>query len=125
MESKPTTVRVFVSDWERAMRFYVDTLEMVASYRSDDVGWAQRIVEERIDRDLPADLGPERAAGIQIGIEPREVAAGDLHPQAVARLEDLRRCAKVDIVTVDLPWCVHLWPFEGGAIACAQDAVAD
>ena len=55
MESKPTTVRVFVSDWERAMRFYVDTLEMVASYRSDNVGWAQmetgegQLAVERVD----------------------------------------------------------------------------
>ena len=55
MEYKLTTVRVFVSDWERAMRFYVDTLEMVASYRSDDVGWAQmetgegQLAVERVD----------------------------------------------------------------------------
>lgn len=46
MEYKLTTVRVFVTDWERAMRFYVETLEMVAAYRSDDVGWAQMATGE-------------------------------------------------------------------------------
>jgi predicted enzyme related to lactoylglutathione lyase len=55
VEYKLTTVRVFVTDWERAMRFYIDTLEMVATYRSDDAGWAQmatgegQLAVERVD----------------------------------------------------------------------------
>ena len=34
-------VRVFVRDFERAVRFYNDTLGMKLSSRSDDMGWAQ------------------------------------------------------------------------------------
>lgn len=34
-------VRVFVTDWERALAFYTDTLGMTVSYRSDDFGWAE------------------------------------------------------------------------------------
>lgn len=55
MEYKLTAVRVFVTDWERAMRFYVDTLEMVVANRSDEEGWAQmatgegQLALERVD----------------------------------------------------------------------------
>ena len=41
MEYKVVAVRVFVSDWERAMCFCADTLEMAVAYRSDEMGWAQ------------------------------------------------------------------------------------
>ena len=41
MEYKLTTVRVFVTDWERAIRFYTETLEMSAVFRDDEHGWAQ------------------------------------------------------------------------------------
>ena len=34
-------VRVFVTDWERALRFYTETLEIPTTYRSDELGWAQ------------------------------------------------------------------------------------
>ena len=68
---------------------------------------------------------PNGPARIQIAVKPREVTARDLHPQAVARLEDLRRCAEVYLITVDLSGCVQLGPLEGGAIARAQDPVAD
>jgi predicted enzyme related to lactoylglutathione lyase len=34
-------VRVFVRDFERAVRFYTETLGMTLSHRSDQIGWAQ------------------------------------------------------------------------------------
>lgn len=34
-------VRVFVRDFERAVRFYGETLGMKLSFRSDEMGWAQ------------------------------------------------------------------------------------
>jgi predicted enzyme related to lactoylglutathione lyase len=34
-------VRVFVSDWERALRFYTETLGIPESTRDDALGWAQ------------------------------------------------------------------------------------
>ena len=41
MEYKLFAVRVFVTDWERAIRFYSETLGMAIAYRSDEMGWAQ------------------------------------------------------------------------------------
>jgi catechol 2,3-dioxygenase-like lactoylglutathione lyase family enzyme len=34
-------VRVFVTDWERAVRFYTETLGIPTTFRSDEMGWAQ------------------------------------------------------------------------------------
>jgi len=34
-------VRVFVADWERALRFYTGLLEMPLAFRSDELGWAE------------------------------------------------------------------------------------
>jgi catechol 2,3-dioxygenase-like lactoylglutathione lyase family enzyme len=47
--------RVFVTDWERALRFYTETLEMPVGFRSDDIGWAEfdtgeaKLALERVD----------------------------------------------------------------------------
>jgi predicted enzyme related to lactoylglutathione lyase len=34
-------VRIFVTDWERALRFYHETLGMPVAFRSDELGWAE------------------------------------------------------------------------------------
>ena len=41
MEASLILVRVFVSDWPRAIRFYTETVGLPLSYRSDELGWAQ------------------------------------------------------------------------------------
>lgn len=41
MEYRLFVVRVFVTDWERALRFYTETLGIPTTFRSDDMGWAQ------------------------------------------------------------------------------------
>ncbi len=41
MDYKLFVVRVWVSDWERAVEFYGKTLEMPFAFRSDEMGWAQ------------------------------------------------------------------------------------
>lgn len=41
MNYKLANVRVFVTDWQRAIHFYAETLEMTVAYRSDEIGWAQ------------------------------------------------------------------------------------
>jgi catechol 2,3-dioxygenase-like lactoylglutathione lyase family enzyme len=43
---KLSNVRVFVTDWPRAIRFYTETLEMGVAYRSDEIGWAQMATGE-------------------------------------------------------------------------------
>ena len=46
MNYKLSNVRVFVTDWPRAMRFYAETLEMEVVYRSDEFGWAEMATGE-------------------------------------------------------------------------------
>jgi lactoylglutathione lyase len=41
VEYKLFAVRVFVTDWKRAIRFYSETLGMAIAYQSDEMGWAQ------------------------------------------------------------------------------------
>ena len=41
MEYRLYAVRVFVTDWERAVRFYTETLGIPVSFRSDEDGWVQ------------------------------------------------------------------------------------
>lgn len=74
-------VRVFVRDWERALRFYTEALGMPLASRSDPFGWAElatgscSLALERVD---PRD--PEAAAlvGRYVGLS--------------LRVPDLERC---------------------------------
>ena len=63
MQAKLYAVRIFVRDWERALRFYTETLGLDTTFRSDELGWAEldtgeahlaleravRVVEHEID----------------------------------------------------------------------------
>jgi predicted enzyme related to lactoylglutathione lyase len=55
VEYKLFAVRVFVTDWDRAIRFYSETLGMPVAFRSDEIGWAQmatgegQLALERVD----------------------------------------------------------------------------
>ena len=57
MDYKLSTVRVFVTDWDRALRFYTETLGIATVFRSDEMGWAQlatgeaELALERVDPD--------------------------------------------------------------------------
>ena len=67
MEYKLFVVRVFVTDWERALRFYSETLGMEVAFRSDEMGWAQlntgeaQLALERMDEERP-DTSPNDKA---------------------------------------------------------------
>ena len=71
MQYKLTAVRVFVTDWDRAIRFYSETLEMPVAYRSDQTGWAQmatgecQLALERVD---PSDQEGGALVGRFIGV---------------------------------------------------------
>jgi len=41
LEYALSLVRVFVTDFDRAVRFYAETLEMPLAMRDDEAGWAQ------------------------------------------------------------------------------------
>ena len=41
MDCKLLLVRIFVSDWPRAVRFYTETLGLALSFADEKLGWAQ------------------------------------------------------------------------------------
>jgi catechol 2,3-dioxygenase-like lactoylglutathione lyase family enzyme len=61
MDYRLAFVRVFVTDWDRALRFYAHTLGMPVMFRSDELGWAQ------LGTDGPP--GPGGARGAQLALE--------------------------------------------------------
>ena len=76
MEYKLHLVRIFVSDWQRAVAFYTETLGMTASFCDDEMGWAQldtggsQLAIERLAPDDPeaADL-VGRFVGVSLEVE--------------------------------------------------------
>ena len=83
MEYKLFAVRVFVTDWKRAIRFYSETLGMTIAYQSDEMGWAQmapgegQLALERVD---PSDEEGRALVGRFVG-----QAAGTHPPAGVSR----------------------------------------
>lgn len=77
--------RVFVRDWERALRFYTETLGMGLSFRGDDMGWAQ------LDTG-PAQLALERAddEALREGLVGRYVGVSLQVPDIEKTYETLR-----------------------------------
>ena len=71
MDYKLYAVRVFVTDWERAIRFYTEILGMRTTYRSDEIGWAQmatgegQLALERVD---PSDQEGKALVGRFVGV---------------------------------------------------------
>jgi lactoylglutathione lyase len=62
---------VCVTDWERAIRFYSETLGMTIAYKSDEMGWAQmapgegQVALERVD---PSDREARTLVGRFVGV---------------------------------------------------------
>jgi len=71
VEYKLFAVRVFVTDWDRAIRFYSETLGMPVAFRSDEIGWAQmatgegQLALERVD---PSDQEGQALIGRFVGV---------------------------------------------------------
>ena len=71
MQYKLFAVRVFVTDWQRAIRFYTETLGIPIAYRNDEIGWAQlatgegQLALERVD---PSDSESKELVGRFVGV---------------------------------------------------------
>ena len=71
MQYKLFAVRVFVTDWQRAIRFYTDTMGIPIAYRNDEIGWAQlatgegQLALERVD---PLDSESKELVGRFVGV---------------------------------------------------------
>src|SRR5579862_1521331 len=64
-------------------------------------------------------------AGVQVAVEPREIAAAHLEPDDVALLEDVGGGPEVDGNFVDLIGIHQVGLFVGVAVAHAEDAVGE
>jgi len=70
MPYKLSVVRVFVTDWERAVHFYTETLEMPLAFKNDAMGWAQldtgegQLALQRVD---PSDAEGRALVGRFVG----------------------------------------------------------
>lgn len=71
MEFQLYAVRVFVTDWDRSLNFYTETLGIDTNVRNDELGWAQlatgecQLALERID---PADPEAVSLVGRFVGV---------------------------------------------------------
>ena len=71
VQYKLFAVRVFVTDWQRALRFYTDTMGIPVAYRNDEFGWAQlatgegQLALERVD---PSDPEGKELVGRFVGV---------------------------------------------------------
>jgi predicted enzyme related to lactoylglutathione lyase len=71
VQYKLFAVRVFVTDWQRAIRFYTETLGIPIAYRNDEIGWAQlatgegQLALERVD---PSDSESKELVGRFVGV---------------------------------------------------------
>jgi len=91
-------VRVFVTDWERALRFYTETLEIPTTFRSDDMGWAQldtgqgQLALERVAAD---DEEGQSMVGRFLGVSLEVDDIRELHRE-LERRDVFFRCPPVD-----------------------------
>ena len=71
MDYKLFAVRVWVTDWDRALRFYTETLGIPTTFCSDDLGWAQLATGEgqlALERVQPGDKESEALVGRYVGV---------------------------------------------------------
>ncbi len=71
MDYKLFAVRVWVTDWDRALRFYTETLGIPTTFRGDDMGWAQLATGEgqlALERVEPGDKESEALVGRYVGV---------------------------------------------------------
>jgi len=110
MDYKLFAVRVFVTDWERALRFYTETLGMPVTFRSDETGWAHlatgagQLALERVE---PSDREGMALVGRFVGVS---LQVGNLHGAYKTLLE---RGVEFDGPPEEQPW--------GGVLAHLRD----
>ena len=75
MDYKLFVVRIFVRDWERAIRFYTETLGIPTTFRGDDMGWAQlatgeaNLALERVNPDSEEQDLVGRFVGVSLTVD--------------------------------------------------------
>jgi catechol 2,3-dioxygenase-like lactoylglutathione lyase family enzyme len=89
MECRLSIVRVFVRDFERALRFYTGTLGIPLALRSDEYGWAQlatgqaQLALERLDPASGEDALLGRFLGVSLAVADVYATYGELFARGV------------------------------------------
>ena len=83
-------VRVFVTDWERSLAFYSETLGMPVAFAGPETGWAEldtgnaHLALERIDpNDAEADALCGRFVGVSLQVDDIRTAYAELTSRGV------------------------------------------
>jgi len=91
-------VRVFVTDWARAIRFYTETLGIATTTRDDRAGWAElatgqaKLALERVDPRDPEGLAHVgRFVGVSLAVADVEATYRRLSSRGVPFLEPPER----------------------------------
>jgi predicted enzyme related to lactoylglutathione lyase len=85
LDYKLYAIRIFVTDWERALHFYTDVLEMSIGFRNDDMGWTEfdtgeaKLALERVDaEDADAAGLVGRFVGVSLRVDDLDAAYSSL-----------------------------------------------
>ena len=78
---------------------------------------------DRVNRGHHPAVIVERFTRVRIHIETREIAAGNIHANAMPFLEDIGSGVKFDREGIDCSWLHHLLELERVAKPSADDAV--
>ena len=104
MAYKLFVVRVFVTDWDRALRFYTETLEIPTTYRSDELGWAQLDTGEAqlaLERTDPSDEEARHFVGRFVGVSLQ-----------VSDIDATRRVVQKRARAIDLDHRIDQWMLD-------------
>ena len=60
------------------------------------------VVMDRVDGDLRVRVASQRLTGVRVDVETREIAAGDIQPDAMSGVEDVAGAIHRDLDAIDL-----------------------
>lgn len=81
-------VRIFVSDWTRALDFYAKTLEMPIAFADESMGWAELGIEGAhlaLERAAPDDPESSEHVGRFVGVSLRVPSVAERYAALSAR----------------------------------------
>ena len=81
-------VRIFVSDWNRALEFYAKTLEMPVAFADEAMGWAELGIEGghlALERVRPDDPESAEHTGRFLGVSLQVPSVAERYAELLAR----------------------------------------
>jgi len=81
-------VRIFVSDWNRALDFYTKTLEMPIAFADEAMGWAELGIDGShlaLERAAPGDAESAEYVGRFVGVSLQVPSVAECYAELSAR----------------------------------------